>query len=542
MATSAENKPEWFESRANLAAGLIALLGLLARLWTASGTFLNPDEALHFRLANQVSLDLAYSASLTAAHPPLLILVLYYWRALGTSELWLRLPSVLAGAVFCWVFYKWLSKAAGNLAGLIGVLFVALLPPIIRVAAEVRQYSLLLAFLVSALYLLDEAFTKNSTGRIAAFSLCLYVDMLFHYSAFWFAAALGVYALFRIFTERPPTTLVAAWALSQLGGLALAAFLYKTHLSKLGAGGSSTQLQGLISEYYLQRSFFDRAHDNPLLFFVGHTFGVFQYFFGLLAVGDVMCLLFVGGVALLLRGRNLPEGRASSRRLGLFLLLPFAIAAIAGLAHVYPYGGTRHIAFLIIPAMAGVSVALARLSGDRWRGGLTMAALVIVTCVAFGKPRQPRMNRADQSRSNMAEAMDFVRKNVDPSNLVFTDYQSDLILGHYLCRQRPITFDPAPADYEQFSCEGYRVASTDYKTAWMLWGDNFPREWQRLVQSYSLKPGDTVWVVQMGWGIYLPEDLRKHFAEFRDLPFESFGNNIKIFKMTVGQPVPPAVP
>jgi 4-amino-4-deoxy-L-arabinose transferase-like glycosyltransferase len=542
MATSAENKPEWFESRANLAAGLIALLGLLARLWTASGTFLNPDEALHFRLANQVSLDLAYRASLTAAHPPLLILLLYYWRALGTSELWLRLPSVLAGAVFCWVFYKWLSKAAGNLAGLIGVLFVALLPPIIRVAAEVRQYSLLLAFLVSALYFLDEAFTKNSTSRVAAFSLCLYVAMLFHYSAFWFAAALGVYALFRIFTERPPTTLVAAWALSQLGGLALAAFLYKTHLSKLSAGGSSTQLQGLISEYYLQRSFFDRAHDNPLLFFVGHTFGVFQYFFGLLAAGDVMCLLFVAGVALLLRGEGLPEGRASSRRLGLFLLLPFAIAGIAGLAHVYPYGGTRHIAFLIIPAMAGVSVALARLSGGRWRGGLTMAALVIVICAAFGKPRQPRMNRADQSRTNMAEAMDFVRKNVDPSNLVFTDYQSDLILGHYLCRQRAITFDPAPADYEQFSCEGYRVASTDYKTAWMLWGDNFPREWQRLVQSYSLKPGDTVWVVQMGWGIYLPEDLRKHFAEFRDLPFESFGNNIKIFKMTVGQPVPPAAP
>jgi hypothetical protein len=150
------------------------------------------------------------------------------------------------------------------------------------------------------------------------------------------------------------------------------------------------------------------------------------------------------------------------------------------------------------------------------------------------------MNRADQSRKNMAEAIDFVRKNIDPSALVFTDYQSDLILGHYLCRQRPITFDRAPAHYEQFSCEGYRVASTDYKTAWMLWGDNFPREWQRVVQSYGLKPGDTVWIVQMGWGIFLPEDLRKHFAEFRDLPFDSFGKNIKIFKLTVGQPMPAA--
>jgi 4-amino-4-deoxy-L-arabinose transferase-like glycosyltransferase len=537
ISPEAGKKDEWFESRATLAAALITLLGLLARLWAAHGIFLNPDEALHFRLANQTSLALAYQASLTAAHPPLLILLLYFWRAFGTSELWLRLPSVLAGAVFCWMFYKWLSKAAGRLAGLIGLFFVAFLPPIIQIAAELRQYSLLLAFLVSALYFLDDAFTQTSTSRMAAFALCLYLAMLFHYSAFWFAAALGIYALYRIFTERPPASLIAAWALGQLGGLALAAFLYKTHLSKLRADNSATQLQGLINEYYLRRSFFDRAHDNPILFLVGHTFGVFQYFFGLLAVGDVMAVLFVVAVVLLLRGRGFAESRASSRRLGLFLLLPFAIAGIASLAHVYPYGGTRHIAFLIIPAVAGVSVALACLASGRWDRALTIAALVIVVCVAFGKPRQPRMNRADQSRKNMAQAMDFVRKNIDPSALIFTDYQSDLILGHYLCRQRPISFDPAPANYEQFSCEGYRVASTDYKTAWMLWGDNFPNEWQRVVQSYGLKPGDTVWVVQMGWGIFLPEDLRKHFAEFRDLHFESFGNNIKIFKMTVGQPM-----
>src|SRR5580700_218075 len=210
MAPSPENKNQWLQSHAHLSAAIIALLGLLARLWAASGIFLNPDEALHFRLGNQLSLALAYKASLTAAHPPLLTLLLYYWRALGTSELWLRLPSVLAGAIFCWMFYKWLTKAAGSLAGLIGLLFVAFLPPVIQVAAELRQYSLLLAFLVSALYFLDEAFTKKSASCMAAFTLCLYFAMLFHYSAFWFAAALGLYALFRIFTERPPAHLTAA--------------------------------------------------------------------------------------------------------------------------------------------------------------------------------------------------------------------------------------------------------------------------------------------------------------------------------------------
>jgi 4-amino-4-deoxy-L-arabinose transferase-like glycosyltransferase len=532
-----EKKNHWLESHAGAAAVLITLLGLAARLWTASGTFLNPDEALHFRLANQLTLALAYKASLTAAHPPLLTLLLYYWRVLGTSELWLRLPSVLAGAAFCWMFYKWLAKAAGELAGLIGLLFVALLPPIVLLAAELRQYSLLLAFLASALYLLDDAFAKSSSVRMAIFSICLYLAMLFHYSAFLFATALGIYALLRIFKERPPARLVATWAIGQLGGLGLAGVLYKTHLSTLGgAGDSKMALEGWMSEYYLQRSFFDSAHANPFVFLLGHSFGVFQYFFGQLAVGDVMGLFFIAGVALLLRREGLPQDRKASHRLALFLLLPFVVAGMVNLAHFYPYGGTRHIAFLIIPAVAGVSVATAYLAKGRWDRGLAIAVLVIAACAVFGKPRQPRMERSAQSRANMAAAVEFVNKNINSSDLIFTDYQSDLILGHYLCQQRPINLETAPDGYEQFSCSGQRVVSANYKIAWMFSSDSFPKDWQRVVQDYGLKPGATVWVVQAGWGVNLPEELRRTSADFRDLHFESFGKNIYIFKMTVGEP------
>lgn len=540
MTATSESHSQWLQKHAGATAVLLTLLGFLARLWTASGTFLNPDEALHFRLANQLSLALAYKWSLTAAHPPLFILLLYFWRALGTSELWLRLPSVLTGTAFCWMFYKWLAKAAGGVAGLIGLLLVALLPPIVTVAAEVRQYALLLAFLISALYFLDDAFAKNSASRMAAFSLCLYLAMLFHYSAFLFAAALGIYALLRIFTERPPARVAAAWAVSQLAGLALAVFLYKTHLSKLG-GDSRTVLQGWVSELYLRRSYFDSAHDNPLKFLVTHSFGVFQYFFGQLVVGDVMAIVFLVGVALLLRGKGSPEAGTSSRRLGIFLLIPFTVAGAVSLAHLYPYGGTRHVAFLIIPAVAGVSVTIACLAAGRWSRGLAFAAIILLTCVVFGKPRQPRMIRADQSRKHMSDAIQFVRANAKPSDFIFTDYQSDLIVGHYLCEQHPLSAEFTPANFEQFSCDGHRIVSTDYKSEWMFWADNFPPAWRRFLQSYNLKPGDTVWIFQAGWGVDLPADLQRHYAEFRDLPFQSFGENIKIFKMTVGQPMPAAL-
>jgi Dolichyl-phosphate-mannose-protein mannosyltransferase len=552
------NKTEWFHNRAAAAAIVVLLAGFLARLWKASGTFLNPDEALHFRLANQPSLALAYKESLTASHPPLLTLVLYFWRFFGTSELWLRLPLVLAGAAFCWMFYKWLSNAAGYLAGFIGLLFAALLPPMVLLSAEIRQYPLLLVFLASALYFLDDAFARKSVGRMAAFSLCLYLAMLSHYSAFLFAAALGIYALLRMFADRPPASVRWLWAIGQLGGLALAIFLYESHISKLGVGESRTALQGWMSEFFLRRSYFDPSHDHRLTFLLGHTFGVFQYFFGQLAVGDLMGVLFIVGVILLLRGKGFPEDRASQlassklqssqlrswqrqRRLGMLLILPFAIAAVASLAHVYPYGGTRHVAFLVIPGIAGVSVAIACLVGGRWARGAAITAFVFAACIAFGKPRPPLMERGDQDRARMAAAIDFVQQNVGPSDLIFTDYQTDLILGHYLCGQRPIVLNLAAPNFEEFSCAGHRVISADYKE-WMFLADNFTQEWPQFVQAYRLKPGDTVWIVQAGWGIGLPEDLRNRVAEFRDLRFESFGKNIKIFKMIVGRQLPMAVP
>lgn len=540
-ADSPEGQDEWLQRHADLAAGLVTLLALLTRLWAASGTFLNPDEALHFRLANQVSLALAYKASLTSAHPPLLILLLYCWRAFGTSELWLRLPSVLAGTAFCWVFYKWLAKAAGYSAGLIGLLLVAFLPPVVQIAAEVRQYSLLLAFLAGALYFLDEAFANNSPFQMAASSLFLYLAMLSHYSAFLFAAALGIYALFRMRGEHRPSALIVAWTVGQLGAVTLALILYVTHLSKLGAGESRMALQGWMSEFYLRHSYFDSAHDNLMMFLLARSFGVFQYFFGQLAVGDVMGLLFVVGLALLLRGKGFAKDQNSSRRLGLLILLAFAVAAGASLAHVYPYGGTRHIAFLIIPGMAGVSVAIARLSAGKSVRGLTIAVCVIVACVAFGKTRRPRMDRADQSRAQMTAAMDFVRLNVDPFAMIFTDYESNLILGHYLCQQQPISFTTSSPDFEVYSC-GHRVVSTSYKAATRFTPTNFVNLWDRLVEVYGLKSGEAVWIVQAEWELDFPEELRSHFAEFRDLPLVSFGKNIKIFKMTVGQPMPAAAP
>jgi hypothetical protein len=534
----------WLSEHGNLFALGVVLAGLAARFWEASGTFLDADEALHFRIANQAMLALVYRASLTESHPPLLYYVLHFFGLFGASELWLRLPSVIAGTVFCWVLFQWVRCAMGKLPAFIGVIFASLLPPIVRLSAEIRHYALLLVFLASALYWLDSAFSGNSAWRMAASAACLYLAMLSHYSAVFFVAALGAYGLARILARpaRLPSPLIALWVSTQLGALSLAVFLYKTHLSHLGRGEARSVLQGWMSEFYLRRSYFEAGRDNPLLFVIGHSFGIFQFIFGQLAVGDIAGLLFLAGLFLLWRRSKEAEPEVIKRRLVAFLLVVlFALPCGASLAHLYPYGGTRHTSFLIISAIAGVSIAIAHLaSGRRTRAALFAFSLVAL-CAIFGKQHQPYMTRSNQSRARMQEAMDFLHQNVVPREIIFTDLESSMILGHYLCSQKPISVQASTAQLESFACEGYRVVSANRTTATNFTPDVFLSLVPKLAAAYRIQQNESFWVFQAGWGANFPDALRR-LSEFRDLPVRAFGDNIKIFKLTPSEVSPVNIP
>jgi predicted membrane-bound mannosyltransferase len=158
--------------------GLLPLLllaaGFLVRLPPAWRYFLNPDEALHNLLASQSSVGQAYAAALTNAHPPLLIILLYYWRWLGQSEFILRLPSVIAGTASCWFIYRWLKLVTDRATALIGMLLFAFAPTLIWLSAEIRQYALLLFFMTVCLYLSERAVNELSPSSMILFSLALY--------------------------------------------------------------------------------------------------------------------------------------------------------------------------------------------------------------------------------------------------------------------------------------------------------------------------------------------------------------------------------
>ena len=525
----------WLSEHSGLLPRIVLGLGFLARVWAASGTFLNADEAQHFLVSNRPSLAMAYKSSLTLAHPPLLIVVLYFWRTFGTSEFALRMLSVCAGILFCWTFYKWVASVLDESVALISLIFVCLLPPLISLSAQVRQYSLLLLFAALTLYLFKKSLAEKSPVWMAIASVCLWLALLSHYSAVFFATAFGVYALLRFLSSRMPAKILTVWALGQLGALAILSFLYREQISKLK--GSS--MAGEAAEGWLRRSYFHPGEDHLLLFIFGRTFGVFQFIFGHLAIGDVMGLLFIAGIVLLFRRKSKTNSSSQSEirprnwQLAILFILPFVLNCAAALLGVYPFGGTRHSSVLMLFAIPAISFSWLALFRQRVVLCVAAALITVAVCTAFGKPHEPNMPRADQNHAHMDEAIAFIQQQIPQSTPIFVDVQTRLLLNYYLCRDQQTLAESPKQDFDVQDCGGYQLITANL---WLFNPDTFPNLWNQMIQTYGLKPGDTVWIVQAGWSVGLGPKLKATVPEDKDLSIESFGRNIQIFKLTAGQP------
>ena len=521
------------ENRSREIALGIVIAGLLWRLWLSDATFFNTDEAWHFSLANVGSLRQAYKTSLTISHPPLLILIVHFWRQLGTSNVVLRLPVVLAGTAFCWIFYRWLNLVAGRAAAWPGLVLATFLSPMISTSAELRQNPLLLVFAISAMYLLELAFQQSSVLAMCGSSVCLCLAMLSHYSAFFVAAALGVYSIIRIWRQRPRIALIVAWVTGQCLALAVAALLYKTHL------GILNQLldQALLPQHYLSNSYFHHGKDQLLPFVYRGTFGVFRFVFGQTQIGQLAAVLFGVGVVLLLvnkSSRSSPHGRA----LGILLVLPFLLNWIAAAAGLYPYGRMRQCMFLAGFALAGVCIFLGSMARNRPVVATVLAVGVVVLCHGFGTQQdRDELPVSEQRHEHMDSMIDSIRTNVGAGDLIFTDQATSYQLRHYLCDQKPVSIDRTSVDFQSFRCEGFHVVIARPDEG-ALTAQSVDARWRNADGRLDLSTtANHVWVVQGGWASGLGEQL-KQLPSFAHLEIHSYGRYLEFFELPQRKPRP----
>ena len=526
-AASGSRSPEdWLHTHLNAVAAAVTIAGLALRIWVAGRTYLNPDEALHYLIINQRSLWLAYKASLTNAHPPLVYLVVYAWRYLGRSELMLRMPSVFAGTAFCWLTYRWMRIAVGEAASLIAIIFLAFSPATVSLSAELRAYALMLGCMAGALYFLAHAFDKKSVRQTWLFSVFLYLAILSHYSVVFFVLAAGLYALARIADSQLPRKVVVAWAVGQAGALALYGLLYVTHVSKLRSSVAVWSVPFTTAYFH--------AVDGDLLSFTKiNTVNIFLFLFAQRLVALVLLLSFVAGVAFVFGNDMLPGRRNSgSNHLGILLLFPFIAIWGASLVGIYPYVGSRHTVFLAPFAIVGASYLLAVVSRQRLWLGAVIAATLMAGSLMAGESMESNLSKRVDSPQVMAAAVTYMKETVPQGDHILVDFQSSLPITYYYCGPKQIIpFETFGGDYFVFACGGSPIVSLH---TWKAGAAGFPLQFQKMALARGLKPGDRVWFYQTGWGDTLDTQLDRRDPMFQCLNPKNFGYGVTVIPFVVG--------
>lgn len=472
---------------------------------------------------------LAYKASLTSAHPPLLIALLYWIRRVGNSELILRLPSVIAAGLFAWFMYKWLDITAGRKAALVALELASLAPTLVSLGAEVRQYSLLLMLVAAGLYFLERAIEERSAAMMATFVGCECLAVLTHYSAVMFAAAAALYAATRLIRARSTRSPLAIWFVGQAVILAVILFLYLSHLRNL----ASTNSPQAIAATYLGGEMFNPARSNFISFGARATFRLFHYLVSQPIVGACLLILYGAGLVLI-SGKKTDEKVASSPHLLLLFAAPLVLNFALGLARVYPFGGIRQCVVLTVFIIAGVSVGAAGLAA-RTRVPVLLVVLLIFVAYVIPRPLGPYIRPENQARTLMTGAVHYINTVAPPGSVFLLDHQSNFLFRYYFCRDKAIDFNVPAPNFVDFDCGRYRI-SAPTADSWMYKPADLATALRHADAHYQMPPGTKLWFFQSGWAVDAEPALRARMSELGCPNPRQFGANIVICEFLSGSP------
>lgn len=490
----------------NLAVLGVIASGFVLRFWTATGTWLNPDEALNYLIANQSRLAAVYQASLTNPHPPLYFFILHLWRALGTSEIMLRLLSIVLSSSAVWFFYRWLALTINPASGLAGAVLFSFLPALVENGIEVRSYGLLLLLVSISLYLTENGIQKNRMSHILFAVLFSALAGTAHYSTLWFSVSLGIYWLIGGATGRMKPRLFFAGLGAQAGVALVYLLLYLTHLKDI-RHSAMTQfaITGWLKGNYLQPG------ENLFTFVGRNTVGLFRYLTGSSVLGYGLLGFFISGVLFIMIRRR-------SRDMSLIILMPFIFNIIGAWLKIMPFGGTRHSILLGVFICAGVAgLNLAIKPKYRLTGAGIAGLMVLLSNLFLSSPRQ-HIPRPQADRQQMSKAIKYLKAKAPGGDTIFTDYQGSALLSYYLANpRRPVQFfGRARGDFQEFDYGGYLVVSTkdwDFNQ----YRSRFGALIDKLYQHYGWNSQRILWVFDGGWG--MPLMLRE----------QEFGRNISVF-------------
>jgi hypothetical protein len=419
-AEEADRLEMWVIENSNwLALGIITA-AFAIRLVYAGSCYLNPDEAEHFGAARPASWLGAYRAALMLAHPPLFILVLHGFLAIGRTELILRLPGLAGGTTALGLAFAWLRRSLGEIAALAGLGFMAIAPVAITASTEVRQYGLLLCFICGSLYATERAFSERSTTWAIVQALFLIGALLTNYTTIIVLGSIGLYVVVRLLQGDMPRRMVFTMVVNQFVLAALLGGLYFGHIRRASVFNPSGSLN------YLGQYFYAPGRETLLGFVWRSLFETFHYATGLRPLALLFMLIFVAGLAAVLIGRT-----QAPKLTALLVITPFVMGFIAALFRVFPFAGSRHQTYLLPFLAAGISAAFAWLPCGRAVPILLLGAVVAPFWAIHSSPEN---DARVMPISAMTAAISYIGRTVPPDTPLFTDDMTRDVLRYYLSR------------------------------------------------------------------------------------------------------------
>jgi hypothetical protein len=204
------------------------------------------------------------------------------------------------------------------------------------------------------------------------------------------------------------------------------------------------------------------------------------------------------------------------------------------LAGLYPYGATRHNAFLALFGLCGAAIGLALWKPKRnW-----IRPLAVFVCLALCNffPAPPPLIRArNQRRILMEEAVKSLRGSAPAGSILFADYQSGLLLGYYACGHGIVQIFPPLKSFVRSDCGPY-TAITARPQEWKFRAEDLPDQLANTAKTYQLAPGTKLWLFDAGLITDTVPALRKQMEQLGCSAPQSFGQNIFLCEIALGNP------
>ncbi len=354
------------ENRGWILALAIVLLGCGIRAAGLNAYWLNPDEGVYYSTAS-ASFSEFWLEVQSNAHPPLYYLLLWGMDFVGSDVTWFRMLSLVPGCLAIFGVYLWGKEVGGAWVGLIAAFLTAVSPSAIELSQVMRPYMFQVAGLTYGLYFLARYVRTTKPRDLWLYSAFMVVALLTHYSSLIVMGGVGIVLVGLLVARKLPRSEVRRLVITHLPiGLTMLALSF--HLSAML--NSDLQVVEAQTHNLAQHMIEDVGAIWP------NFIGVMRYQFGLQYSGPTILLLLAGVILTLRRGDYAAFG------------LPIAVLGIAILAAAlrqYPFGISRHVAYLlpIIAVPIAVPIAAGLAGGRR---GVIATVVVVLGLLLFRGP------------------------------------------------------------------------------------------------------------------------------------------------------------